>query len=35
MKKVQRPKVHGAAGQVYPAGRMRNNRSGWRQLFIP
>ena len=34
MKEVQRPKVQSAASQVDPAGRMRNDRSGRRQMLF-
>src|SRR6185369_11667913 len=34
MKKIERPKVESAAGQVNPAGRMRNDRSGRRQILF-
>jgi hypothetical protein len=35
MEKVKRPKIHGAAGKINPAGRVRNNGSGRWQNVIP
>src|SRR5262249_9365746 len=34
MKEIKRPEIHGAAGQVNPAGCMRNYRSGWWQALF-
>src|SRR5579859_4278814 len=34
MKKIQWPKIESAAGQVNPAGRVRNDRSGRRQILF-
>src|SRR5882724_2051244 len=34
MKKIKRPKIQSAAGQVHPAGRVRNDRSGRRQILF-
>jgi hypothetical protein len=33
MKKVERPKIESAAGEVNPAGRVRNDRTGRRQIY--
>ncbi len=34
MKKIKRPKIESTAGQVNPAGRVRNDRSGRRQILF-
>ena len=34
MKKIERPKIESAAGQVNPAGRVRNDRTGRRQILF-
>ena len=33
MEEIERPEIESATGQVNPAGRVRNDRSGRRQIY--